>query len=38
MTKNIINEIANKLCLSPKGILADESTNTIKKSDLNQLM
>ena len=32
MTKNIVNEIANKLCLSPKGILAaDESTNTIKK-------
>ena len=32
MTKNIINQIANKLCLSPKGILAaDESTNTIKK-------
>ena len=31
MTKNIINEIANKLCMSPKGILAaDESTNTIK--------
>ena len=32
MTKDIVNEIANKLCLSPKGILAaDESTNTIKK-------
>ena len=32
MTKNIVNEIAKKLCLSPKGILAaDESTNTIKK-------
>ena len=32
MTKNIVNEIAKKLCLSQKGILAaDESTNTIKK-------
>ena len=32
MTKDILNEIANKLCQSPKGILAaDESTNTIKK-------
>ena len=32
MTKNIVNEIANKLCVSPKGILAaDESTNTIQK-------
>jgi len=32
MTKNIINKIANNLCLSPKGILAaDESTKTIKK-------
>ena len=32
MTNNIVNEIAKKLCLSPKGILAaDESTNTIKK-------
>ena len=32
MTKNILNKIAQNLCLSPKGILAaDESTNTIKK-------
>ena len=32
MTKNIINQIANKLCLSPKGILAaDESTVTMTK-------
>ena len=31
MNKNL-NEIAKKLCESPKGILAaDESTNTIKK-------
>ncbi len=32
MSENIVDKIAKKLCLSPKGILAaDESTNTIKK-------